>query len=173
MIAFQAITLYFLGQPIISKSGRIQLWCGDVQSAENSQHITDWYTFSHIIHGIIYYWFLGVILPNTSVSLHFLLAVVIEIAWELLENSPIVIERYRTTALSNAYKGDSIVNSVSDTLAMSFGFYLSNTFPGWVMLTFAISAELFCAYMIRDNLTLNVIQLICPLDAISRWQTNA
>lgn len=157
MIAFQAIALFFLGQPIISRTGGIRLWCGDVQSSENSQHVTDWYTFSHIIHGIIYYWILGVIISGVSIPLRFLLAVVIEIVWELLENSPIVINRYRQTAISNGYSGDSILNSVSDTLAMSFGFYLTTSFPAWVMLTFAISAELLCAYAVRDNLTLNVI----------------
>lgn len=132
----------------------------------------DWYTFTHIIHGVVLYWILGLIIPNYSMAFRSLLAMVLEIIWEIAENTPMIINRYRRTALANGYSGDSIINSVSDTAAMTLGFYLSKSLPSAVMVALTISTELFCAYKIRDNLTLNVIQLIYPLESISHWQTN-
>lgn len=148
------------------------MWSGDVYDQENSQQLTDWYTFSHVIHGIGYYWILGLVTPRSSMSLRFLIAVVMEVIWEVLENTPMVINRYRRMALANGYSGDSIVNSVSDTLASSLGFYISKTLPSAVVIAYTIIAEFVCALKIRDNLVLNLIQLIYPLKSISRWQTN-
>lgn len=172
LFTVQGSVLYYLGQPIISRTGGIRLWCGDPQDKENSQHIADWYTFSHIIHGILFYWILGLVLPNSSLALRFLLSMILEIMWEIAENTPMVINRYRQSALANGYSGDSILNSVCDTLSMSFGFYLAKSLPLYFIVVYVVFTELLCAYKIRDNLTLNVIQLIHPMDSISRWQTN-
>lgn len=172
LLAFQGSVLYSLGQPIFSQTGVIRLWCGDTYSRENSQQLTDWYTFTHIIHGIGFYWILGSILPKHSMSARFLLATALEVIWEIVENTPMIINRYRRMALANGYSGDSILNSVSDTAAMTFGFYLSKTLPSAVTVGLTLLTELVCAYKIRDNLTLNMIQLIHPFDSISRWQTS-
>lgn len=172
LIAMQAGTLFYFGQPIISRTGGIQLWNGDIHGRENSQHLTDWYTFTHVIHGIMYYWLLGRGLPTPLMPLRFLISVILEILWEILENTPMVINRYRRTALANGYSGDSILNSISDTVAMTFGYYLSKSLPSPATIMLALTSELISAYLIRDNFALNLIQLIYPLESISRWQSN-
>jgi hypothetical protein len=170
LIAFQATVLYAFGQPPICKCGYVTLWQGVVNSPENSQQLTDWYSFTHILHGFIFYGLLSLIAPRAPIGLRFVLAVGIEAGWELLENSPVIIERYRRLALAQGYSGDSIVNSVSDTLAMTFGFLLARKLPALVVVGLAVAEELIVGFIIRDNLTLNVIQLIHPFEAISHWQ---
>jgi hypothetical protein len=169
-LAFQALVLYAFGQPPICKCGYVKLWHGVVISPENSQHLTDWYTFTHILHGFAWYGLLHLIAPRSPIGLRFALAVGIEAGWEILENSPIIIERYRATALAQGYAGDSIVNSVCDTLAMALGFLLARKLPAAVVVVLAVAEELIVGFVIRDNLTLNIIQLIHPFAAISRWQ---
>jgi hypothetical protein len=173
LIAVQAAVLYAFGQPPICKCGYIRLWQGVVNSPENSQQLTDWYTFTHILHGFAWYLLLYLIAPRASIGLRFALAVGIEAEWEMLENSPIIIDRYRQLALAQGYSGDSIVNSVSDTLAMTVGFLMARKLPVLVVVGIAAAEELIVGYVIRDNLTLNVIQLIHPFEAISRWQAGA
>jgi hypothetical protein len=170
LIAVQAAVLYAFGQPPICKCGTVKLWQGVVNSPENSQQLTDWYSFTHILHGFIFYGLLSLIAPRAPIGLRFAIAVGIEAGWEILENSPIIIERYRRLALAQGYFGDSIVNSVSDTLAMTFGFLLARKLPALVVAGLAVAEELIVGFIIRDNLTLNVIQLIHPFEAISRWQ---
>lgn len=170
LIAVQAAVLYAFGQPPICKCGYVRLWQDVVNSPENSQQLTDWYTFTHILHGFAWYLLLYLIAPRASIGLRFALAVGIEAGWEMLENSPIIIDRYRQLALAQGYSGDSIVNSVSDTLAMTVGFLLARKLPVLVTVAIAVAEELIVGYVIRDNLTLNVIQLIHPFEAISRWQ---
>jgi len=170
MIALQAAVLYAFGQPPICACGYVKLWQGAVNSPENSQHIADWYTFSHVLHGFIFYGLLSMIAPRTPIGLRFVCAVGIEVAWELLENSPLIIDRYRQLALAQGYSGDSIVNSVSDTVAMAAGFLLARKLPALVVVGLALAEELIVGAVIHDNLTLNVIQLIHPFAAISRWQ---
>ena len=173
LIVAQALLLYTFGQPPICTCGYIKLWEGAVFSAGNSQHLTDWYTFSHIIHGFLFYAFLRFIAPRTPVFVRILYGMGIEIAWELLENSPIIIERYRQTALAAGYSGDSILNSISDTVSMMFGFILAWRLPVWVVIVLALMMELVVGYLIRDNLTLNIIALIHPFPALADWQLGA
>jgi hypothetical protein len=166
----QAAVLLAMGQPIICTCGTVKLWQGAVLSSENSQHLTDWYTFSHVIHGFGFYFLTWTILPRASLLLRLALAVGLEVGWEILENSPYVIERYRQSALAQGYVGDSVINSLSDTLAMTLGFLLARLLPVPATVSLALAMELAVGYWIRDNLALNVIQLIAPIEAISIWQ---
>ncbi len=171
LVVAQAAILYAIGQPPICECGRIVLWQGDVTGPENSQQVTDWYTPSHVIHGFLFYALARLLLRRAPLSARLLLAVAIEVAWELAENSPPVIERYRQQALAQSYVGDSILNSVMDTVAMAAGFLLARLLPVGATVGLALALEVAVAWAIRDNLTLNVIQLIHPIEAVSRWQT--
>jgi len=171
LIALQGLVLLALGQPAICECGYVKLWHGVVSSPENSQQLTDWYTYSHVIHGIAFYLILWFAAPAMPVGLRFVLALGLETGWEILENTPFIINRYRQSALALGYFGDSVVNSVSDTLAAAFGFAFARILPVWAIGALVLGTELYSAYMIRDNLLLNIIQLIYPSEVISSWQT--
>jgi len=170
VLAIQAATLYSFGQPPICACGFVRLWSGDILSVENSQQISDWYTPSHIIHGILFYGLLRWLFPRVPLIFIVAGALAIEVTWELLENSPMIIERYRQQALAQGYSGDSILNSVCDSLAMLGGMTIARFLPVRLTVALVIAAEIFTAVMVRDNLTLNVIQLIAPSKTISAWQ---
>jgi len=170
IIALQALILYTMGRVPICTCGTIKLWHGVVHSAENSQHILDWYSFTHVIHGFLFYFLLWLVLRRTPVALRLVLAVVTEGGWELLENSDFIINRYRAGTISFDYFGDSIVNSISDTVMMMVGFALACLLPVWSVVALAIVTELALAYLIHDNFTLNVIMVLHPVEAIKAWQ---
>jgi hypothetical protein len=172
LILLSGIILYFMGQIPICKCGYVKLWHGIVFSSENSQHISDWYTFSHIIHGFAFYFLLWLIFrKRLPLGILFVIAVVIEAGWEIFENTDMVINRYREVTISLDYYGDSIINSIFDQLAMALGFFLAFRLPVWATICLTIAMEAFVGYFIRDNLTLNIIMLVYPLDAIKAWQS--
>lgn len=170
LVILQALVLSMMGQPPICTCGSIRLWAGTVNGPENSQQITDWYSFSHVIHGIGFYVLLWLIMPRAPVALRFVLAVGLEVGWEILENTPIIIDRYRQQALANGYSGDSVLNSVSDTVMAMAGFVFASLAPVRASVALVVALEIFVATAIRDNLTLNIIQLIYPSETIGRWQ---
>jgi hypothetical protein len=166
--------LRMLGRPWICDCGSIKLWHGAVVSSENSQHISDWYTFSHITHGFLFYWMAWclsrVIGPLRPVPIRFVLAVVVEAGWEILENTNFIIDRYREATIALDYYGDSILNSSFDVIFMSLGFLVAARIPGLATLVIALSFEIFTAVMIRDNLSLNILMLLWPVEAVKTWQ---
>jgi hypothetical protein len=171
LIIAQAVILFIMGRPSLCECGSIKVWTAAVTSSENSQQLTDWYTFSHIIHGFIFYLFLKLLFPRLPIATRFLLAVGIEVSWELWENSTYIINKYREQALAQGYTGDSILNSVADTLAMVIGFLAAWRWPVWAIIVLAIAMEIFVGYSIRDNLLLNVLNFIHQSEFIRTWQS--
>ncbi|WP_395612356.1 DUF2585 domain-containing protein [Allosphingosinicella sp.] len=171
IVAVMATVLLLMGRNPICPCGTLRLWTGDVNGPENSQQLADWYVPSHIIHGFLFYlagWLL--LGKRTEPGHRLILATCIEAAWELIENSPMVIERYREATIALGYTGDSAINSISDVGWMMLGFGLARRLPVWGTVALAVAFELFTLIMIRDNLTLNVIMLLAPNDAIRAWQ---
>lgn len=166
-----ASALYAMGHVPICKCGYVKLWHGIVASSENSQHFSDWYSFSHIIHGFIFYWILWLLFPKTPVLLRLFAAMSIEIAWEIFENTDFVINRYRAVTISLDYYGDSIINSTADALFALVGFLIAWRFPIMLTIALLLGMEIFVGYMIRDNLALNIIMLLYPFQFILDWQS--
>lgn len=165
--------LVFMGQPLIYAGGYVKLWHGVVHSSENSQHMTDWYTFSHIIHGFLFFWLLYPLRKRLSLPARLALAMGIEMGWEVLENSDFIINRYREATIALDYFGDSVINSTCDVLAAALGFLAASQMRWWVTFGLLVILELVVGYAIHDNLTLNILMLVYPLDAVKAWQETA
>ena len=176
LVAVAVAILFAMGRPPICTCGEVKLWHGVVQSNGNSQHLTDWYSSSHFTHGLIMYvfawllWRKWKLLGGRPARWALPIAVVIEAAWEIMENTPMVIDRYRAVTVSFGYSGDSIVNSAADVGWMIVGFLVAARVPTWVSVAVAIGFELLTLWIIRDNLTLNVVMLFWPVEAIRQWQ---
>jgi hypothetical protein len=173
VIVLVAVTLLLMGRTPVCKCGYVKLWHGLVYSAENSQQIFDWYSFSHVIHGVVFYAVLWLVGRDWRLSTRFVLALAVEGAWEVFENTDFVINRYRTVTISLDYYGDSVINSVADIFAMMLGFGAARVVPVWGSVALVIALEGFVAYFIRDNLMLNIIMLLYPVEWIREWQFGA
>jgi hypothetical protein len=164
-----AIELW-MGRLPFGPDGRIGLWEGNIWSSEQSQRFADPYTFSHTIHGMLFYAILWLVAPRAPVRVRFIGALVLEGAWEILENSPLVINRYREVTISLGYIGDSVFNSVSDIFFAGLGFLFAWRARLWVTVLVVAAMEIGTAIWVRDNLTLNLVMLLHPVDAIRNWQ---
>jgi len=160
----------WMGRSLFGPDGKPGLWESSIWSSENSQRFADPYSFSHIIHGVLFYGGLWLVARGWPAANRFLAALALESGWELLENSPFIINRYREATVSLGYVGDSVFNSLSDILMMSLGFWFASRVRPRVSLAVVVIMEIGCAMWIRDNLTLNIIMLIHPFDAIKHWQ---
>lgn len=160
-----------MGRSLLGPDGHFGWWESDIWSNENSQRVADAYTFSHIAHGLIFYWILSIVAKKIPKKYRFVLAVLLEAGWEILENSPLIINRYRETTIATGYVGDSILNSISDIFFAGFGFLFAMKMPTWVSVSLLIFMEVGCLLWVRDNLTLNVLMLVYPSDSIKVWQS--
>ncbi|MEK7127967.1 MAG: DUF2585 family protein [Patescibacteria group bacterium] len=165
-----AIELYS-GRSPLGPDGKFGWWDGDVWSSENSQRVADAYSFSHIIHGILFFGFLFWVARRLPLKYRFLIALIIEASWELLENSPLIINRYRAVTIALGYVGDSVLNSVADVGMAALGFLIARFSKIWVSIALIIAMELGCLFWVRDNLTLNVLMLVSPVESVRVWQS--
>jgi hypothetical protein len=159
-----------MGRPPICTCGAIDLWVNESDSARTSQMFADWYSFSHIVHGLLFYAALWLVFRQWPVETRFLVALAIEATWEIVENTPMIINRYREETAALGYTGDSVLNSVSDIAMMALGFLIARKLPVWWAVAVVIALELIPLLVIRDNLTLNVWMLLAPNDALKAWQ---
>lgn len=171
IVAASAALLYLMGRPLICTCGEIDLWVGEVNSSRTSQMLSDWYSPSHIVHGFLFYAALWLVARKWPVERRFTVATIVEAAWEIVENTPMIINRYREATAALGYTGDSVLNSVSDIAMMGLGFLLARKLPVWASVAVVLVLELVPLLVIRDNLTLNVWMLLAPSDAIRDWQT--
>jgi hypothetical protein len=169
VIAAAAIELA-MGRHPICTCGTVDLWVGTRDSPKTSQMLADWYSLSHIVHGLLFYALLWLVLRRWPVQWRFLAAMLIEASWELVENTPFVIDRYRETTAALGYSGDSVINSMSDIVMMAIGFLAARRLPAWAALLLLVALELVPLFVIRDNLTLNIWNLLAPNPAVQAWQ---
>lgn len=166
----QALVLHAMGHPPICTCGHVSLWYGDPAGSQSSQQLTDWYSWTHLLHGFLFYALLHWLFPRAPFALRLALAAGLEAGWEILENSPPIMARYRLQALARGYYGDSILNSLSDTVMALTGMTLAWRLPVRASIGFFVAVELWLALAIRDNLALNIVQLAWPSQALSDWQ---
>ena len=168
VVAATVAVLAAMGRPLLCRCGRLDLW-GQV-GPQQSQMLADWYSPSHIVHGFLFYALLSLVAGRQPLERRFALALLVEAAWEIVENTPMVIDRYREATIALGYSGDSILNSASDIAMMAIGFLSARRLPPWASVAIVLLLELVPLLVIRDNLTLNVWMLVAPSDAIRGWQ---
>lgn len=166
-----AVQYYIFDRTLFGPSNTFGWWSGDINSSENSQRLLDAYSFSHVIHGLLFYLLLWIFAKRLDVKKRFYFALILEVIWELFENSSFIINRYREGTIAQGYFGDSVLNSLSDCLMMIIGFILARISKIWKSFVLFLLMELGCLYWIRDNLTLNIIMLVHPIQEIKDWQS--
>ena len=170
ILAAAAAILLAMGRNPICTCGRIDLWVGERDSAATSQMLADWYSLSHIVHGLLFYAALWLVARRLRAEWRFLIALTVEASWEVVENTPFVIDRYRATTAALGYTGDSVINSLSDILMMALGFLVARKLPIWGSVLLMVALEAIPLFVIRDNLVLNIWTLIAPNPAVLAWQ---
>jgi hypothetical protein len=170
VVALSAWLLVAMGRPLTYRHGPVRLWSSDVQSDQNSQQLADPYTLTHVTHGVVLFWLVGLVGRSLPAGTRAVLALALECAWEVLENTDLVIQRYRAATVSLGYYGDSVLNSIGDVSAAAIGCALAAWLPVWPLVAGIVILEATLALWIRDNLTLNILMLLRPIDAIRRWQ---
>jgi hypothetical protein len=170
MIALSGTLLLAMGRPLVYQHGPVRLWSGDVGSDQNSQQLTDPYTFTHVTHGVLLFGLVGLVGRWLPTRTRVVMAIALECAWEVFENTDTVLQRYRAATVSLGYYGDSVLNSTGDILAATLGAVLAAQFPVWLLVLGVVLIEVLLAAWIRDNLTLNIVMLLRPIEAIRRWQ---
>lgn len=170
VITVGVLCLYYMGRDFFGPTHSFIALCTETKSQCNSQGLLDAYSLTHIIHGFFFYFLLWLLARKLPLEIRLVLAIVLEMGWEILENTDMVINRYRTETLSLDYFGDSILNSISDTILAILGFFTARKLPIWASISFVFIIEIGLALLIRDNLTLNIILLVFPIPAIQSWQ---
>lgn len=170
ILVVTGVLLAAMGRSLICSCGTLRLWQGEILTAENSQHLTDWYSFSHLLHGLILYALLRLLAPHWTLNKRLVVAAMIAAGWELGENTPFLIERYREVTVSVNYHGDSVVNALSDVVAALAGFGLAAVLPVWGSVALFLGTEALTAWAARDGLVLSVLMVTAPLDALRDWQ---
>jgi hypothetical protein len=171
VLVLQSLIERGLGRLVLGPDGKFGWWDGNIWGSENSQRVADAYSFSHIVHGILFFALLWLVARRLPLSVRFLIAVLLEAGWEVLENSPLVINRYREATIAQGYVGDSVLNSCSDVVMMVLGFVLAGRARVWVSVALVLGMEIFCLLWVRDNLTLNIIMLLYPIESLKAWQS--
>jgi hypothetical protein len=175
IVAAFVVVLRLMGRLAWCECG-FRLWTHQSQGTETSQHLADPYSFTHVLHGIIFYAVLAWLAKRPAFARHLsrdrciVIALLLEVAWEIVENTPWVIERYREATAARGYYGDTILNCLGDVIACMLGYYLAARLPVWWSVAFAVAIELVLLATIRDNLTLNVVMLFYPIESVKQWQ---
>lgn len=169
-IVLIAATLTMWGQPLICSCGDVKLWVGSIFDSGNSQHIADWYTMSHVLHGVLIAFLGRLVFPKLGFAPLFLVAIVTGIGWEILEHTPWVLDAFRATTINAGYQGDSVLNSVMDYIWMMGGFFAAYKMRVPSVLAMVAALELSAAFIARDSLTLSTLMLVYPVDAVGDWQ---
>jgi hypothetical protein len=170
-ITLAAVTfqLHYQGRLWLCSCGRFFLWVGEARSTNTSQHLFDPYSFTHVLHGVVFFWLLMLFAPRLWWSWQLWLVVAVEAVWEVIENSDFVIQRYRDAGVLG-YFGDTIVNSLGDIAMCGFGFVLTRYLEFGRSLALFAAVEVVLLFWIRDSLVLNVVMLIYPVECIEQWQ---
>jgi hypothetical protein len=153
------------------EAGDLSPWSWQVLSRHNSQHLIDPYSFTHVLHGILEFWLIGLVFRRLPVAWRFVIAIFIESSWEVVENTNYVINRYRETTISLNYFGDSIANSLSDIVCCGLGFLIAYKIGRWWSLAVFTIMEIVLLVWIHDSLLLNILMLIWPVAGVKHWQT--